>query len=541
MERDRNASDTLEGFEPGISCAERLVDLSVDMLCVATMDGYFKIMNPAFERTLGYSLEELRQKPFIEFVHPDDRPATLAEMEKLRRGVTTLYFENRYLCKNGTYKWLAWTSRPDLKGKLLYAVAREMTERKREMVALKESRQELQGLVEETGEELKQKEEQLRQAQKLESVGRLAGGVAHEFNNMLMIIIGFSDRALNHGDSPAEVRRCLSEIKKAGERSATLTRQLLAFGRKQVLQREHANLNNVVSGVEKMLQRVIREDIEIVAHLSPDLAFVLVDPSQIEQVLLNLAINAQDAMPGSGKLTIETSNVELDVASVRRHPQIPPGEYVLLTVSDTGIGMDERTLSHVFEPFFTTKPRGEGSGLGLAMVYGIVKQSGGHICAYSEAGKGTSFEIYFPRVKERVVEAGTRTVPRASGGSESVLLVEDETMVRDLVVTVLGDAGYTVIAASSPKEALDLMGARGKPVHLLITDVVMPGMSGPKLAEQLVASCPEIKVIYMSGYAAGAVVENGFLVPGTVFLQKPFDPETLKDKVREILDAPRGE
>jgi PAS domain S-box-containing protein len=525
---------------------ERLFEITPDMLCVAGLDGYFKIINPAFERNLGYRLEELKEKPFLDFVHPEDRPATLKEMEKLRHGEVTLFFENRYLCKNGTYKWLAWTSYPDLKEGLLYAVAREVTERKQEIISLKgerteleEKRTELLGRVEETREELQEKEEQFLQAQRMESVGRLAGGVAHDFNNMLMVIMGFSDIALNKIDSPDEVRRCLMQIKSAGKRSANLTRQLLAVGRKQVLEPKRINLNHVLAEMGEILRRVIRENIEVTNRFEEDLGAVFVDPAQIEQVMLNLAVNASDAMPDGGELTIETSNVDLGSGSMPKHPDVEPGPYALLTVSDSGIGMDEVTLSQIFEPFFTTKPVGVGTGLGLAMVYGVVKQSGGFIWAYSEPGMGTRFEIYFPRMPGE--NSQSRTAQAVStpseGGSETILLVEDEQMVLNLTALILRDAGYRVVTASTPKRALETMVHQADPIHIMITDVVMPDMSGPTLANKIVAEYPEMKLIFMSGYTNAAAVGNRFIQPGSAFLQKPFSPDTLKAKIRELLDG----
>jgi PAS domain S-box-containing protein len=525
---------------------ERFFEITLDMLCVAGMDGYFKIINPAFEHNLGYSLEELKERPFLDFVHPEDRPATLKEMEKLGQGEVTLSFENRYRCKNGTYKWFAWTSYPDLKEGLLYAVAREVTRRKQEIISLKgeraeleEERTELMGRVEETQEELQIKEEQFHQAQKMESVGRLAGGVAHDFNNTLMVIMGFSDIALNKIDSPDEVRRCLMAIKDAGKRSANLTRQLLAFGRKQVLEPRRINLNHILAEMDEILRRVIRESIEVINRFEEGLGMIFVDPVQIEQVMLNLAVNASDAMPDGGELTIETSNIDLGSDFVRKHPEVEPGPYALLAVSDSGIGMDEATLSQIFEPFFTTKRVGVGTGLGLAMVYGVVKQSGGFIWAYSEPGMGTSFKIYFPRApgEDSESEMAQAVSTSSEGGSETILLVEDERMVLDLTASVLKDAGYKVVTASTPKQALEKMAHQTGPIHIMITDVVMPDMSGPELATRMVAEYPEMKLIFMSGYTDDAVVENGFIQPGSVFLQKPFGPDALKAKVRELLDC----
>jgi PAS domain S-box-containing protein len=525
---------------------KRLFEITSDMLCVAGLDGYFKIINPAFEDNLGYCLEELKEKPFLDFVHPEDRPATLKEMAKLRQGEVTLFFENRYRCKDGTYKWLAWTSHPDLKEGLLYAVAREVTQRKQEVnsligerTELEEKQTELMGRVEETEEELQEKGEQLYQAQKMESVGRLAGGVAHDFNNMLMVIMGFSDIALNQLDSRDEVRRCLEKIKDAGRRSANLTSQLLAVGREQVLEPKRINLNHILAEMEEILRRVIRENIEVTNRFEEDLGVVFVDPVQIEQVMLNLAINASDAMPDGGELTIETSNIDLDSDFICKHPEAGSGPYALLTVSDSGIGMDQATLSRIFEPFFTTKQVGVGTGLGLAMVYGVVKQSGGFIWAYSEPGMGTSFRIYLPRVpgEDSESEMAQAVSTLSEGGSETILLVEDEQMVLNLTASVLKDAGYRVVIASTPKQALEKMAHQTSPIHIMITDVVMPGMSGPALADTLVSEYPEMKLIFMSGYTNAAVVENRFIRPGSAFLQKPFSPDALKAKIRELLDG----
>jgi PAS domain S-box-containing protein len=524
---------------PSNPYVERLFEITSDMMCVAGLDGYFKIINPAFERNLGYNLEELREKPFLDFVHPEDRPATLKEMEKLSQGEVTLFFENRYLCKNGTYKWLAWTSHPDLKEGLLYAVAREVTEKKQELISLEGKQTELIERAEETREELQDKEEQLRQAQKMESIGRLAGGVAHDFNNMLMAIMGFSDIALSKIDSPDQVRRCLMEIKDAGKRSANLTRQLLAFGRKQLLEPRRINLNHTLAEMDKILRRVIRESIEVVNHLDENLGVVFVDPVQIEQVMLNLAINASDAMPDGGKLTIETRNIDLGSDFARQHPEVEPGPYARLAVSDSGIGMEKSILSHIFEPFFTTKPVGVGTGLGLAMTYGVVKQSGGFIWAYSEPDMGTSFEIYFPRVggEGSGSHLAQATSTPSEGGSETILLVEDEQIVLDLTESILEEAGYTVVTASTPNQALEKMTRQTDPIQLMITDVVMPNMSGPNLANKIVTKFPEMKLIFMSGYTDDAVVENGFIQPGSAFLQKPFSPDALKTKIRELLDG----
>jgi PAS domain S-box-containing protein len=381
-------------------------------------------------------------------------------------------------------------------------------------------------------------EQQLRQAQKMEAIGKLAGGVAHDFNNIVTIITGYSDMLLSRIGPENSMRRELEQIKKAGDRAHSLTRQLLAFSRRQMLQPKVLDLNAVVTNLEPMLQRLIGENIELVIELKPGLEQVKADPGQIEQVIMNLAINARDAMPQGGKLLLETDNVELDEAYARRHIPTQPGSYVRLAVSDTGCGMDAATQSRIFEPFFTTKEQGKGTGLGLSTVYGIVKQSGGYIWVYSERGQGTTFKIYLPRVL-----APADSVPPVMHwsslpqGKETVLVVEDEPEVRWLVRDMLQHLGYNVLEARHGIEAQVLSIQHPGPIHLLITDVVMPQMSGREIAEQLTSEHPETKVLYMSGYTDDAVVRHGVLAAHMAFLQKPFTPEALARKVREVLDG----
>jgi len=384
-------------------------------------------------------------------------------------------------------------------------------------------------------------EEQFLQAQKMEAVGRLAGGVAHDFNNVLTAIMGYSELALDALPEEHPEHNHIEEIRKAGERAAALTRQLLAFSRKQILQPEVLCLNEVVSGMTKMLRRMIPEDVELVAVLDPALERVKLDPTQMEQVLMNLAVNARDAMPKGGKLTLETANVELDLAYSRSHPEVQPGNYVMLAVSDTGCGMDEATQARIFEPFFTTKEKSKGTGLGLSTVYGIVKQSGGSIFVYSEPGKGTAFKIYLPRVDEVPGERGPvvekRPGPALPQGAETVLVAEDDETLRRLIYEILQSSGYAVLEAGRGEEALRLAGEHAGPIHLLITDMVMPGMGGRDLAVRLAALRPGTRVLYVSGYTDDAIVRHGVLEPGLAFLQKPFKPEALLHKVREVLEA----
>jgi len=382
-------------------------------------------------------------------------------------------------------------------------------------------------------------EQQLRQGQKMEAIGKLAGGVAHDFNNIVTIITGYSDLLLSRIGPEDPMRRELEQIKKAGDRAHSLTRQLLAFSRRQMLQPKVLDLNAVVTNLEPMLQRLIGENIELATVMKPGLGQVRADPGLIEQVIMNLAINARDAMPQGGKLLIESDNVVLDEAYARLHLPTQPGSYVCLAVSDTGCGMDEATQSRIFEPFFTTKDKGKGTGLGLSTVYGIVKQSGGYIWVYSERGQGTTFKIYLPRVV-----APADSVPPVTHwsalpqGTETALLVEDEPEVRWLVRDMLQRLGYTVLEARHGIEAQVLGIQHQGPIHLLITDVVMPQMSGREIAERLTSEHPETKVLYMSGYTDDAVVRHGVLTADIAFLQKPFTPEALARKVREVLDGP---
>ena len=381
-------------------------------------------------------------------------------------------------------------------------------------------------------------EDQLRQSQKMEAIGQLAGGVAHDFNNLLTAINGYSSLALQRIEGNPTVKNYLEEIKKAGDRAANLTRQLLAFGRKQILQPLAINLNEVVSDMNKMLRRLIGEDIQLAAKLDPDVGKVMADPGQIEQVLVNLIVNARDAMPRGGNLTIETRNVELDEDYGSKHVGVPPGKYVLLAVSDTGDGMSEDVRRRVFEPFFTTKEKGKGTGLGLSTVYGIVKQSGGNIWVYSEPDKGTTFKVYLPQVEPKTrgpAEKAAEAAPR--GGSETILLVEDEEVVRGLARRILEQAGYSVVEAGKADEALRFYEEHVGEIDLLLTDVVMPGMSGKELADQLKSQCPELKMLFMSGYTDEAIVHHGILDSSVEFIQKPFTPAGLIKRVRDVLDS----
>lgn len=380
--------------------------------------------------------------------------------------------------------------------------------------------------------------DQLRQSQKMQAVGELAGGVAHDFNNLLMVVKGHSQLLLDRLPDSSPLRPGAQEIEKAADRAASLTRQLLAFSRKQVLQPRVLDMNEVVNGMIRMFSRVIGENIDMAFVPAADLARVKADPGQIEQVLLNLVVNGRDAMPTGGRLTLETSNVELDRSYAVSHASVEPGAYVMLSVTDTGCGMSEETQSRIFEPFFTTKGPGKGTGLGLATVYGVVKQSGGYIYVYSEVGRGTTFKIYLPRVIAELDKPGGEAIASGRGrGSETILFVEDEQSVRELVRQYLTSTGYSVLEAPDGARALKIAEGHPDPIHILITDVVMPHLSGPDLAAQLGASRPDLKVLFISGYTDDTVFRHGVLEGGVAFLQKPFNLKALASKIREVLDG----
>jgi PAS domain S-box-containing protein len=483
----------------------------------STPDGQLLAVNPALVSILGYDSEaELLQKNMTADVYVD--PAQRARLldEVLRSDSLT-----------GESLW----RRKDAKTITVRHSAR--------VVRGAERRVEYFNVLVEDITERKLLEAQLRQAQKMEAVGRLAGGIAHDFNNLLTAITGYADLALSDLREGDPMRQDMEEILRAAHRAAELTRQLLAFSRQQVLAPRVLDLNEVVQSVDKMLRRLVGEDVELLSVLAPGLGHVKADPGQLEQVIVNLAVNARDAMPTGGKLTIETADAEVAETRVRDLAAVPAGRYVMLAITDSGTGMDEETKARIFEPFFTTKEQGKGTGLGLATVYGIVKQSGGFIWLYSEPGHGTTFKIYLPRV-EGAADAlappvGTAEVPR---GTETVLIVEDEEAVRALAKTALTRKGYRVLEAANGGEALLRCESEQAPIHLLVTDVVMPGLGGADLAQRLAPLRPDMKVLFISGYADRAAARHGTIQPGAAYLEKPFSLEALARKVREVLDRP---
>jgi PAS domain S-box-containing protein len=478
--------------------------------------------NPGARHLTGYSLAELQSAEFACWVHPDDRATVLAAWERAYCGEKVEQVTYQILTRTGERRWVSanWGPIYDETGKPIgvQASERDISER----VRADEERTALQ--------------EQLLQSQKLESVGRLAGGIAHDFNNILTVIIGFGYLLL--AESPdANAKGHANEIVKAASRAAELTSQLLAFSRKQVIQPRLLRINELIEDTSRMMRRLIGEDIELRLVLHPAPYPILADPGQINQVLINLAANARDAIPGVGSLVIETTNVTLDGNYAASHAEVVPGDYLQLTFTDSGAGMDQATLSRIFEPFFTTKATGRGTGLGLATVYGIVKQAGGHIWAYSELGQGTTFKLYFPRTY--ATQAPEETLePKAvrSSREETILVVEDQLEVRDLILQMLRLEGYRVVEADSGAAGLALAQQHQGPIALVITDVVMPDMNGRQLADKLTEVRPGIKILFMSGYTEDVVAHRGILDPGIQFISKPFTPATLAARVRKILE-----
>ena len=489
-----------------------ITENAVDMIAVVDGSGNRIYNSPSYQKLLGYSQDELRQTSGVEQIHPDDRQKVLEAASEAKRSGVGRSVEYRIRHKDG--RWVPLESTASVvrnnagEVEKLVIVNRDVTERK-------------------------DLEKQLLLSQKLEAIGRLSGGVAHDFNNLLGVILGYCEELQKHIPPEDPYREAVDEIQNAGKRAASLTQQLLTFSRKQVLEPQALDLNLIVGEAGKMLERLIGEDISLDIVAGTQIGVVKADRSQIERVILNLAVNARDAMPQGGKVTVETAEVELDETSATLSRCTEPGPYVMLKVSDTGCGMDAELQSHIFEPFFTTK--GQGTGLGLATVYGVVKQSGGYISVDSELGKGTTFKIYLPRAsaspgKIREIEPSARTIP----AHKIVLLVEDEQALRKLTRKMLLEMGLTVLEAKDAFQAIEIAKQRESPIDLLLTDVIMPGMSGRALAETLSPLRPEMRVLYMSGYSDGVIALHGVVEAGITILRKPFARDELMRAVEDM-------
>jgi two-component system, cell cycle sensor histidine kinase and response regulator CckA len=509
-----------------LSAGEELFRLitenAADMIAVVDAHGQRLYNSPSYQKVLGYSQEELQSTSSLDQVHPADQETVKSAAGEAMSGSVGKHIEYRMRHKDGTWRTLESTAstirNADGTVAKLVIVNRDITGRRR-------------------------LEDQLRQSQKMEAVGRLSGGVAHDFNNLLGIIIGYGE-ILEEGLEPTnQLRESVEEILKAGRQAASLTRQLLAFSRQQVLEPKVIDLNSIISDTEKMLRRLIGEDVTLRTELNPSLARIKADRGQVEQVILNLAVNARDAMPHGGKLLIKTDNSVIDEVFAQQvsYP-VQVGSYITLIVTDTGTGMDAATQSRIFEPFFTTKEKGKGTGLGLSLVYGVVKQSGGYINVHSEPGRGTTFTIHFPAVDAAIDPHDRPKEVRSLKGTETILVVEDQDGLLSLTRSLLERGGYRVLVARDGDEALKVSQQFKEKIHLMLTDVILPGINGRVLADLMAQHRPDMKVVYMSGYTGQTFNGHAILAPGSIFLMKPFTREALAAKIGEGLEsAPVGE
>jgi len=523
---------TWRAHETSQAYTELILDSTVDGICGVDATGVITFMNPSGARILGWTRGELVGRPIQDVLLPRAPDGTLARFEAsaiysaCTDGQARDLKAQLFLRRDGSSVRVDYIATPFRQGDRIAGT----------LITFRDISDRLQA-----DEAQAQLEVQLLQSQKMEAVGRLAGGIAHDFNNLLTVIIGRAQRVVRSVEPEHPRYPDIELIQKSAYRASALTRQLLAFSRKQVLQPKVLSLNEVVGDLEAMVRRLIREDIELITALEADLGQVKVDPHQMEQVLVNLVVNAVDAMPHGGRLIIETANTELTAAYAIKHVGMEPGAFVMLAVSDNGQGMDADTRARIFEPFFTTKEQGKGTGLGLSTVHGVINQSGGHILVYSEPGRGTTFKVYLPRVDAPKRAARRPLAPvDVRRGAETLLVVEDEEDVRGLARDVLVEGGYTVLVAATAEDAVRICEEHESPISLLLSDVVMPKVSGPQLAQRLVDLRPELHVLYMSGYTDEAIVHHGVLEPGTAFIEKPFTPEDLCGKVRDVLDAAAG-
>lgn len=523
IEDQKRASDALaavnatleERVERRTAERDRMWRLSKDIMLVADLQGTLSAVNPAFTTILGWLESEVLATPLLDLVHPDDRESTTRQIEVLRLGGQVYRFENRYRRKNGSWCNLSWTASPD--DQYIHAVGRDISTDLARMEAMRRT------------------EAALQQAQKMETIGKLTGGVAHDFNNLLQVIGGNLQLIARRADGLPEIKKRVENAMNGVERGAKLASSLLSFARRQPLEPKAVKIGRLLGSMEDMMRRALGEEIDVEMVISGGLWTTEVDPAQLENAILNLAINARDAMDGAGRLTIEVANAALDAAYCAAHPEVAPGQYVLLAVSDTGSGMPQEVIDQAFEPFFSTKPEGKGTGLGLSMVYGLVKQSGGHVKIYSEVGEGTTVKIYLPRSLQAEDHAGEQLAQPANGGHETVLVVEDDEQVRLTVVDMLADLGYRVLRAGDAASALTVIDS-GIHIDLLFTDVVMPGpLRSPELAKKARERLPNVAVLFTSGYTENAIVHGGRLDPGVELLGKPYTRDALARKIRHVL------
>jgi hypothetical protein len=496
----------------------RTWNLSPDLLGALNPKGYFETSNPAWQTILGWSEDEVASMSIFELLHPDDVEHTRAGFELTLVGQPAIRFVNRYRCKDGSYRCISWVGIQE--DDYVYCTGRDITvEREAEI-------------------ELSKAQDALRQSQKMEAIGQLTGGIAHDFNNLLTGIIGSLDlvRKRMATNNPGDIPRLMDAASTAALRAAALTHRLLAFGRRQSLDTRPNDVNRIVTGIEDLLRRSMGERIELVCKLSGDLWTASTDANQIESALLNLAINARDAMPDGGRLTIETVNVQLDKAYSSLHEDVQPGEYVTICVSDTGIGMPREVLEKAVDPFFTTKPVGEGTGLGLSVIYGFIKQSRGHLRIDSEVGQGTTVNLYLPRALQDAVDLRPVALETPRGHGETILVVEDDATVRSIISDALQGLGYRVLPAADARLAIPLLQSKGV-IDLLISDVILPHVNGRKLAEMARTSRPALKVLFVSGYSENAIVRGDLIEAGMDMLTKPFALDTLGAKVHAMING----
>jgi PAS domain S-box-containing protein len=491
--------------------------LSPDLLGALNSEGYFKTSNPAWKTLLGWSQAEVAAMSIFEMLHPEDREHTRAAFELTQAGRSALHFTNRYRCKDGGHRWISWIGIPE--DGLVYCTGRDITAER------------------EAETELAVVQEALRQSQKMEVIGQLTGGIAHDFNNLLTGILGSLDMVRRRlaARRPEDVTRFMDAASSSALRAASLTHRLLAFARQQALDGRPNDINQLVAGMEELLRRSLGERIELQCTLAADLWTAFADANQVENALLNLAINSRDAMPKGGRLTIETTNAVLDLAYTKENRDVEPGQYVVVSVADTGTGMPPDVLAKAVDPFFTTKPVGEGTGLGLSMVYGFAKQSGGHLRIYSEVGHGTSVKLFLPRVMHGAIELETPAADSPRGQGETILVVEDDKTVRLIVSEVLQELGYKVLLAEDARTAIPILQSE-QVVDLMISDMVLPHIDGKKLAEIGRRARPSLKVLFVSGYAEDAVFRGEFLDSDTEVLTKPFALDLFGAKVRLMLE-----